>query len=269
MTTPPTINWANRISSDVFIRDCDDPTAQMRAQVFDINYDTKEAEVGFYPERGVKFSMLHLPDIYRATIPLADLSLDPLSGAAEFGYADIIRRGDKDVDLSYLDWTGVTRVPVIATDDDGQPAAAVPRVATHLHDAQGVYVCPQCGKDPNGDEIHAMTHHTLPPWSVEEAKAEIARESREALPEFTPSSAGDTLVPDPPAHRENPNMGIGFVGLGKPPFALTLNDVDGVQRAGGTAPLFTREEVHRKATQVIDWMKDELRKLEEMIKSME
>jgi hypothetical protein len=225
MTTPPTINWANRISSDVFIRDCDDPTAQMRAQVFDINYDTKEAEVGFYPERGVKFSMIHLPDIYRATIPLADLSLEPLSGAAEFGYADIIRRGDKTVDLSYLDWTGVTRVPVIKTDDDGQPAAVA--------DAGGF---------PGlGDE----------------------------LPEFTPSSAGDMIVPDPPVHRENPNTGIGFVGLGKPPLALTLDDVGGVKRAGGTAPLFTREEVLRKASQTIDWLKGELRKLEDMIESME
>jgi hypothetical protein len=240
MTTPPTINWANRISSDVYIRDCDDPTAQMRAQVFDVNYDKGEAEVGFYPERGVKFSMIHLPDIYRATIPLADLSLDPLSGAAEFGYADIIRRGDKDVDLSYLDWTGVTRVPVIATDDDGQPAAVAGKI-----DAVVSF-------DP--------ARPPAPVWSHEAAE--------DALPEFVPS-ARDMIVPDPPVHRENPNTGIGFVGLGKPPLALTLDDVGGVKRAGGTAPLFTREEVHRKATQVIDWMKDELRKLEEMIKSME
>ncbi len=235
MTTPPTIKIPDRIGSDVYIRDCDDPTAQMRAQVFSVDYETKEAEVGFYPERGVKFSMIHLPEIYRATIPLADLSLDPLSGAAEFGYADIIRRGDKTVDLSYMDWTGVTRVPVIATDDDGQPAAVAGKIDAVV------------SLDP------ARPQAPAPVWSHDAAE--------DALPEFTPSSARDTIILDSPVHRENPNTAIGFVKFTAQP--------DAVQRAGGTAPLFTREEVHRKATQVIDWMKDELRKLEEMIKSME
>jgi hypothetical protein len=203
MTTPPTIKIPDRIGSDVYIRDCDDPTAQMRAQVFSVNYDTKEAEVGFYPQRGVKFSMIHLPEIYRATIPLADLSLDPLAGAAEFGYADIIRRGDKTVDLSYKDWTGVLRVPVIMTDDDGQPAAVAGKIDAVV------------SLDP--------ARPPAPAWSHDPTE--------DALPEFVPSTA--------------------------------------VQRAGGTAPLFTREEVLRKAQQTLDCILEEARKLEEMIKSME
>lgn len=31
------------------------------------------------------------------------------------------------------------------------------------------YVCPQCGPDPNGSEVHAQTHHTWPPLSDEPA----------------------------------------------------------------------------------------------------
>lgn len=267
MTTPPAPK-PDRIGSDVFVRDCEDPTAQMRARVFSIDYKTDEAELGFYPERGIQFSEIHLPDIYRATVPLADLSLDPLSGAAEFGYADIIRRGDKAVDLSYMDWTGAMRVPVIKSDDDGQPRALI-----EAEDAM-VYTCAQCGPDANGSEIHALMFHTLPPYSLEQAKAEVAGE---ALPEFVPAtepanlSGGATaggvpghaaamLVPDFPAHRENPNMAIGFMKELPP-----QGPHEGVQRAGGTAPLFTREEVRRK----LDDVTAQLRHLEEMVKSME
>ncbi len=35
------------------------------------------------------------------------------------------------------------------------------------------YVCPQCGEDSNGSEIHALTHHTLPPLTVDEAKEKL------------------------------------------------------------------------------------------------
>jgi len=35
------------------------------------------------------------------------------------------------------------------------------------------YICSQCGPDKNGSEIHAMTHHVFPPYTVEEAKKEI------------------------------------------------------------------------------------------------
>ena len=34
------------------------------------------------------------------------------------------------------------------------------------------YVCPQCGPDSNGLYVHSKTHHTFPPYTVEEAKAE-------------------------------------------------------------------------------------------------
>ena len=192
MTTPPTINWANRISSDVFIRDCDDPTAQMKAVVYSVNYDTKEADVGFYPERGVKFSMIHLPDIYRATIPLSDLSLTPLSGAAEFGYADIIRRGDKTSDLSYLDWTGVTHAPVTKDEDADEPDET-PRF------------------QPSPDEPD-----------------EIELRDVAAHPDQLPRSAG-------------------------------------VQRAGGTGPLFTRAEVLAKIAAI----EADLANVKAMAESME
>lgn len=32
------------------------------------------------------------------------------------------------------------------------------------------YVCPQCGPDANGGEVHALTHHRMPPCDVEDAK---------------------------------------------------------------------------------------------------
>lgn len=31
------------------------------------------------------------------------------------------------------------------------------------------YICPQCGADPNGSEVHALTHHTLPLYPEREA----------------------------------------------------------------------------------------------------
>lgn len=32
------------------------------------------------------------------------------------------------------------------------------------------YVCPQCGPDSNGGDIHALTHHTWPPMTETEAR---------------------------------------------------------------------------------------------------
>ena len=37
------------------------------------------------------------------------------------------------------------------------------------------YVCPQCGPDSNGGQIHAMTHHTIPPYTLEEAKKQVGK----------------------------------------------------------------------------------------------
>lgn len=31
------------------------------------------------------------------------------------------------------------------------------------------YNCPQCGPDVNGEDLHTLTHHTLPPLTLNEA----------------------------------------------------------------------------------------------------
>ena len=41
------------------------------------------------------------------------------------------------------------------------------------------YVCSQCGPDSNGGDIHALTHHHIPPRTVAEAKAELRTEDEE------------------------------------------------------------------------------------------
>lgn len=41
------------------------------------------------------------------------------------------------------------------------------------------YVCPQCGKDENGSEIHALTHHNFPLYTVEEARKELRSEGND------------------------------------------------------------------------------------------
>lgn len=38
-----------------------------------------------------------------------------------------------------------------------------------------VYICPQCGIDENGSQIHALTHHTYPFCTVEQAKKKLAK----------------------------------------------------------------------------------------------
>lgn len=97
MATKPTkpIKDTNRIGADVFLRDPDDATIQYKARTFNINYDTKEADIGLFPRRWGTFSELHLPAEYRITVPLSELSLEPLSGTKQEGFEDmLIQRGE-------------------------------------------------------------------------------------------------------------------------------------------------------------------------------
>jgi hypothetical protein len=94
------------IGGDVYIRDNDDRTIQMKAKVYETKFETQTALVGFYPERdGLQPSMLHLPQLYRAEIPLAELSLEPHSGAHQIGYIDaLIMAGVATETDSSFDW---------------------------------------------------------------------------------------------------------------------------------------------------------------------
>lgn len=48
------------------------------------------------------------------------------------------------------------------------------------------YVCPQCGPDSNGGEIHSLMYHAFPAMSLEEAEQYLKFESRptDAIAEF-------------------------------------------------------------------------------------
>ncbi len=86
MTTPTSsFKDTGRVGADVYIRDSDDQSLQMKALVYSVNYEAQEADIGLYPRRWGKFSMLHLPAVYRVTVPLTELSLEPHAGAAQFG----------------------------------------------------------------------------------------------------------------------------------------------------------------------------------------
>ncbi len=54
------------------------------------------------------------------------------------------------------------------------PAAATREAAVagwnwECGDAPAPYICPQCGPDANGGDVHSLTHHRLPPMTPEEA----------------------------------------------------------------------------------------------------
>lgn len=102
------VNIPSKIGSDVYVRDSDDRTIQMKAVVF--KNDQETADLGFYPERdGKPFSQIHLPECYRANgVPLSELSLEPHPGAEQKGYAELLRAaGVPDADLSWMDNAGV------------------------------------------------------------------------------------------------------------------------------------------------------------------
>ncbi len=50
----------------------------------------------------------------------------------------------------------------LAHDESGKPFTPPPPPVP--------YDCPQCGLDPNGDAVHTLTHHTLPPVTADEAR---------------------------------------------------------------------------------------------------
>jgi len=104
MTKPLNVKVPTKIGSDVYIRDNEDPTVQMKAKVYEVNFADQTADVGFYPEReGQPPAELQLPDAYRATIPLTELSLQPHSGAKQVGYAEALMAAG--VDAATLGWT--------------------------------------------------------------------------------------------------------------------------------------------------------------------
>ena len=41
------------------------------------------------------------------------------------------------------------------------------------------YVCPQCGPDSNGGDVHTLTHHTWPIRTVDEAIEELTIDDTE------------------------------------------------------------------------------------------
>lgn len=49
--------------------------------------------------------------------------------------------------------------------------------ATIKEELPSDYICSQCGRDENGGEIHTLTHHVFPPYTLEEAKKELASEA--------------------------------------------------------------------------------------------
>jgi hypothetical protein len=99
-----------RIGNDVYIRDNEDPTVQMKAKVYETHYAEQVADVGFYPEReGQPPAMLQLPDAYRAQIPLPELSLTPHAGARQIGYAEALMAAGVDpATLTWIDNIGAT-----------------------------------------------------------------------------------------------------------------------------------------------------------------
>lgn len=104
-TTPTKIPAA--IGSVVYIRDNDDRTIQLKARVYDMDFSSQTAAVGFYPDRdGPNPSMLHLPQMYRATVPISELSLTPHEGTQQVGYIDaLIMAGVATEADSSFGWT--------------------------------------------------------------------------------------------------------------------------------------------------------------------
>jgi len=94
------------IGSVVYIRDNDDRTIQLKARVYDMDFTAQTAAVGFYPDRdGPNPSMLHLPHMYRATVPISELSLTPHEGTQQVGYIDaLIMAGAATETDSSSDW---------------------------------------------------------------------------------------------------------------------------------------------------------------------
>jgi hypothetical protein len=101
-----------RIGNDVFVRDNEDRTVQYKARVYDIDFAAQEAQVGFYPEREKQFSQVHLPDIYRVTLPLSELSLQSHGGTEQKGYAEaLLQAGEPPSAVEYLDAVGIRHYP--------------------------------------------------------------------------------------------------------------------------------------------------------------
>ena len=42
------------------------------------------------------------------------------------------------------------------------------------------YICPQCGADSNGPDVHALTHHSWPFMTVNEAIATLTDETEDS-----------------------------------------------------------------------------------------
>ena len=40
-----------------------------------------------------------------------------------------------------------------------------------------IYICPQCGVDENGAEVHQLVYHVWPFMTVEQAKANVAKKA--------------------------------------------------------------------------------------------
>ena len=69
------------------------------------------------------------------------------------------------------------------------PAAVEPKVEPKTETKSPTYVCPQCGPDSMGAEIHALTSHTIPPLSQQEAVERV--NGSKPKPEWP--KVGDTL----------------------------------------------------------------------------
>ncbi len=174
-----------RIGNDVYIRDCEDRTVQLKAKVYDVDFAKQEAAVGFYPERsGPPFSEIHLPDIYRASVPLAELSLEPHSGAAQKGYAELLlASGEPAASIAWMDNVGVQHVP-------GDPVPArvldktvpVPQVTEAVpefddEDPRGLSVAQLVQQTAVAQSVLKPTPKTQPPFS----KVEIERKYAECV----------------------------------------------------------------------------------------
>ncbi len=123
MTTPTSsFKDTGRVGADVYIRDSDDQSLQMKALVYSVNYEAQEADIGLYPRRWGKFSMLHLPAVYRVTVPLTELSLEPHAGAAQVGYEDVLLQRTPADAVPWMDQVGRMNAPGCA--DPDVPVAA-------------------------------------------------------------------------------------------------------------------------------------------------
>ncbi len=235
--TKPTI--PARIGNDVYIRDNDDRTVQYKAKVYDTDFTSQMAKVGFEPERGKDFSEIHLPDEYRAEIPLSELSLEPHAGAQQKGYAEaLLATGYQPATLAYLDRVGVTHTP-----GDAVPERALDKPVP----------VPQVSDD-DGDDTRQLD---FPQPDFEALDAAMKQEQ-----------AAAEKVLNSPAHL--PNGGNTAIGMGAlKAGAITTKQVMAaaetlVRGMGKPPPLFTKEDVIAKCKQ----LRAEVDKLQQMAEGL-